>query len=319
MIKALLKKIAGRIFKAELNSLHTISALYQQAIERGNNSWQQSDNSCHGIIFSKDRAMQLHGLLTSYYAQVKNAAPLTILYTTSSARHAASYTELIMLFADMAITFIKENEFKKDLEKVVAETAVQSVFFMTDDGLFIDSFDMKEITGYNPLKIVPTLIKGLDLTYCYIQNKQQALPEFIQPDQLPIPSDMKCWEWDKSPDSSDWAYPLSLDTTFYNRAELLLLLQQIHYKGPNSLEASLHKSYQFIFKKRKGICYNKAKYVNIVCNVVNTEHANRNTGLHSVESLVEKWEAGYIINTTEFAGLSCIDAEIKPFSFIKRN
>jgi hypothetical protein len=319
MIKALLKKIAARIFKKELNGLYTISAAYQQAIEAKNSSWRQSDLSCHGIVFSKDRAMQLHALLSSYFSTVKKPAPLTILYTTSSERHEHSYKELRLLFANRAVTFYKERSFKKDVEQIVTNVNVQTIFFMTDDGLFIDSFDMDEIAGFNPLKIVPTLIKGLDLTYCYIQNKQQDLPEFIQPDQLHLSANMKCWEWGNAIPGSDWAYPLSLDTTFYNRSELVLLLQQIQYKGPNSLESSLHNNYHSVFLKRKGICYSKAKYVNIVCNVVNSEHDNRNTGLHSVESLLEKWEAGYKINIEEFAGLSCVEAETKLFSFLKRN
>jgi hypothetical protein len=144
------------------------------------------------------------------------------------------------------------------------------------------------------------------------------LPEFIKPEGLILPSLMKCWEWGKAKCSSDWAYPLSLDLTFYNKKEIQALIETVSYKGPNSLETTLHQNYASIFLQRKGVCYEKAKYVNIVCNTVNTEHKNRNTGLHGTEDLLEKWEAGYRIQYEDFFGLSCIDAEKSSFAFIKR-
>ena len=316
-IKEIFKPIAARVFKNELQSIQTIAAAYQQKIEEGEN-WKIADSTCEGIVFSKDRAMQLHGLLSSYFAYLKNPVKLYILYTTSNARHAKSYTELKSLFADKDLVFINEKLFKPDLERLLNTITTTGIFFMTDDGLFIDSFDMKEIISFNPIRVIPSLIKGLDLTYCYIRDRKQALPEFIKPEGLIMPPFMKCWEWGKAGYSSDWAYPLSLDVTFYNKKEVQALIENIIYKGPNSLETALQQNYAPIFLQRKGVCYDKAKYVNIVCNTVNTEHKNRNTGLHSTEELLEKWEAGHRIHYEDFFGQNCIDAEKSSFTFIKR-
>ena len=107
-IKEIIKTFAARAFKNELNSIKSIAAAYQQLMEAGQGNWMMTDATCEGIVFSKDRAMQLHGLLSSYFAQVKNPVKLYILYTTSHARHAESYKELERLFADKKIVFITE-------------------------------------------------------------------------------------------------------------------------------------------------------------------------------------------------------------------
>lgn len=317
-IKETLKKISAPAFKKELNSLDSIATAYQQLQEKNKPGWINPANTCAGIVFSKDRAMQLHALLASYFSYVKNPLPLYILYTFSNERHARAYEELKSIFGSKEVVFIKESAFKPNLEKLLESIDTDNLFFMTDDGLFIDSFDMNDVTAFNPVHIIPSLIKGMDLTYCYIQDRKQQLPQFITIAESHIPSYLKCWEWSKAESFSDWAYPLSLDVTFYNKKEIQTLIVNISYKGPNSLETALHDHYSPIFLQRKGVCFEKAKYVNIVCNVVNTEHNNRNTGLHSIDDLLKKWEEGYRIQYEDFFGKQCADAEQSSFNFINR-
>ncbi|MGK2861204.1 MAG: hypothetical protein ACSLE0_04685 [Chitinophagaceae bacterium] len=316
--KKIIKKIASRAFKKELNRTGFIAASYQQLAESEHKNWTIPNATYEGIVFSKDRAMQLHALISSYFANTKNPVKLNILYTTSHKGHAESYETLKNLFVHYQITFIKENSFKADLENLLGNISATGVFFMTDDGMFIDSFDLNEVIIYNPFRIIPSLIKGLDLTYCYIHDKKQKLPTFLNPEGLPLAPDMKCWDWGKAETTSDWAYPLSLDVTFYNKKEIQILIGNITYQGPNSLETALHQNYSPIFLQRKGVCYDKAKYVNIVCNTVNTEHLNRNTGLHTTEELLKKWEEGFRIRYEDFYGKNCLDVEQSSFNFIKR-
>ena len=317
-LKTLIKPIIAPAFQKELNSLQSLATAYQHMIEARQKEKSKNDSSCEAIVFSKDRAMQLYALLSSYFLYVKNPVKLHIIYTTSNDRHRQSYEELKNLFLDKPVAFIKEILFKKDLENLLNDIKTEKLFFMTDDGLFIDEFDMSEILCFDPVLNIASLIKGLDLDYCYIQDKKQSLPPFIDPPELTLPPNMKCWQWKQGEKGSDWAYPLSMDTSFYNKKEIQILIENISFKGPNSLESSLHSAYAPIFLLRRGICYEKAKYVNIVCNVVNTEHKNRNTGLHSIESLLKKWEEGYRIQFEDFFGKKCTDAEKSPFTFIKR-
>lgn len=312
-IKQLIRGIAKPVFKKEIQAVPAISAVYQEMmLENG-----RAGTGCEAIVFSKDRAMQLHALLSSYYEQVSNPVKLYVLYTTSSEPHSQSYKELIRLFSDKDIQFIGEHSFKKDLENLLDGITSAKLFFMTDDGLFIDRFDLQDVLSFNYFQVVPSVIKGTDLTYCYVQGKEYALPEFIQP-AFNLPNGMKCWEWGQAEEGSDWAYPLSLDTTFYDTREIRAMIKQAEYKGPNSLESALHELYAPVFLQRKGVCYDRSKYVNIVCNVVNTEHANRNTGKHSIESLLKKWEEGYRIKYEALYGKTCGEAEQSSFEFVPR-
>ena len=252
-IKKIIKSVVSPVFKPELNSIKSIAAAYQQMIKTSRQELNTIDLSCEGIVFSKDRALQLHALLSSYFAYVKNSVKLYVIYTTSNSRNLESYEELKQIFSNKDVVFINEKAFKSDLENLLDKINAAKLFFMTDDGLFIDSFDMREIASFNPIEVIPSLIKGLDLTYCYIQNKNQSLPEFINPEDPTLPSFMKYWEWKNAEIFSDWAYPLSLDMTFYNKKEIQLLLKEISYKGPNSLETALHQNYAPIFLQRKGV------------------------------------------------------------------
>jgi len=316
--KNILRAIGKPAFKNELLALQTTSLAYQGMIEQYEKDLVLKNPSCEGIVFSKDRAMQLHALLLSYFAYVKNPAKLQILFTTSNKHHSRAYDDLKKIFADKPVTFIREQSFKKDFEKLLQAITTTTVFFMTDDGLFIDSFDMQEVITFNPVHVLPSLIKGKDLTYCYIRNQKQALPEFINPKDITLPPFMICWKWANAQSGSDWAYPMSVDLTFYQKKEVETLVKNISYKAPNSLETALHNNYAAIFVKRTGLCYEKAKYVNVVANVVNTEHKNRHSGLHSAESLLEKWQAGYRIQYEHFYGKNCGEVEASPFSFVLR-
>ena len=74
---------------------------------------------------------------------------------------------------------------------------------MTDDGLFINNFNLANACSFDPLKNVFSLIKEKDLDYCYIQNKRQPIPEFITPQSLSLTTGILCWEWEKQPSWSD--------------------------------------------------------------------------------------------------------------------
>ncbi len=306
--KKMLRRIALPVFQQEMDSRQKLAQLYQQTIPV-----LTPQESCVAIVFSKDRALQLHALLSSYYHYIQNPAPLYVLYTTSSDRHEKAYTELIPLYAHYPVQFVRETTFKIDLENILAAISSYSLFFMTDDGIFLDKADLNDLKAFIHYGYTPSLIKGKDLTYCYVQNKQQPLPAFQTE-----ANGLLSWEWKHSPGFSDWAYPLSVDTSFYVKQEIEHMIRAVDYKGPNSLETALHQTYLPVFLLRKGICYEKAKYVNVVSNVVNNEHANRHTGFHTTEELLTAWENGNRILFEEFEGLTCGVAEVKKFSFVKR-
>ncbi|NJK98764.1 MAG: hypothetical protein HC905_31035 [Bacteroidales bacterium] len=186
VIGKLLKKVFKFIgidlyYKSEYQLLCNIKNAYESLLiqKQLKKSVYVVHPKCFAIVFSKDRAIQLHALLASYLDMVMNPVPLTILYTTTNQRHQKAYEELITLFEEKNFHFIKEKNFKSDLLNVLKATPCDKVFFMTDDAVFIDKFDLNEAVSFDPSGYIFTLNKGLDHTWCYTYNCEQELPEFI--------------------------------------------------------------------------------------------------------------------------------------------
>ena len=69
-----------------------------------------------GIIFSKDRAMQLHGLLSSYGCRCRDAdqIPVSVIYRASSPAYRQAYELLQKDFkGNLTIHWIEETDLKK--------------------------------------------------------------------------------------------------------------------------------------------------------------------------------------------------------------
>lgn len=284
-------------------------------LRTGNSLLIDNNSSCECILFSKDRAMQLHALLSSYYENAINPAPIHLLYTYSDERHKQSYDEIKESFVDKKIDFIFETNFKKQILDLIKNMNSSKFFFLNDDTIIKEKFDVKDFAKYNPLVAVSSLLKGLDQTRntTYIQE----LPQFI--DGIISDSDKKCWVWESCPNSPDWSYPLSVGGNLFSTKEMAVLLDMMYFKGPNTLEGNLNKEYSYLFKKRYGICYNKTIIGSIPCNIVSSESGCLTTGIFSVDELLEKWNNGYRIKHEDFYGKNFDDIIYAKFQFVKRD
>lgn len=269
------------------------------------------------IVFSKDRAMQLHAFILSYFDLVVNPAPITILYTTSNKEHEHSYSELKNLSKNYPVTFIRETNFKPQLITILKKIIASKIIFFCDDGVVTESFDMNDFSKFNPYISVPSLLRGLDFTYCFAFQKSQDLPVFLD-GIIPDP-DKKVWIWKDCPGSPDWSYPLSVGGHLFSRKEMLLLLEFIDFKGPNSLEGNL-QYFINIFNQRYGICYTKTQLGSTPANIVNSEVITNATSKDlSVDELLKKWNQGQRIQYENFKGKTANEIYKMKFEFTARN
>ncbi|MCK4358857.1 MAG: hypothetical protein KAW92_08965 [Candidatus Cloacimonetes bacterium] len=315
LYKKIKNKIKKNIYQKYLKN-NTL-AIYEDLLNLRISSNNIIDNKtdCEWIVFSKDRAIQLHALISSYYEKVINPAPLNILYTTSNSEHQKSYNELIEIFYEHQVSFISETNFRKQLIDLIEKMEVSKIVFFCDDGVVTETFDMNDFTKFNPLVSVPSLLRGLDLTYCFAHQREQELPEFIN-DIIPD-NDKKVWIWKNCPNSPDWAYPLAVGGHLFSRVEMLLLLKLIDFEGPNTLEGRL-QYFINIFNIRYGICYNKTQLGSIPANIVNTE-VTTNATLEdlSTDELLEKWKQGYRIKYENYYGKTEKEIYNSKFEFVK--
>jgi hypothetical protein len=276
---------------------------------------KSSKYPAEGIVFSKDRALQLHALLCSYSEKVVSPAPLHILYQTSTASHHRAYEEVMEIFSDK-FSFIKQssnNSFRDDLIKLLDSVLAPKIFFLVDDTLFIDEFNVFDFAKFDTNKIVPSLRMGLNLQKCYTVQKEQPLPELIS--YTSCDEDKIFWKWNQG--IYDWSYPLSVDGHFFSTQEITAMTKLISFTAPNTYEDQLQKFRRF-FLFRLGAGYKKSKIVNIPCNKVQKENKNICGNTHQ-DFLLEQWINGYQMNYRSIYGFPNTSAhEEIAFELIKR-
>src|SRR5205085_2716663 len=92
-----------------------------------------SDAETEGIIFSKDRACQLHALLESFFLNANPAVRLHVLFTASSPEHRRAYEEERMIFRNHPVAWVTETEFRDDLITLLGQLRAGRVMFLVDD------------------------------------------------------------------------------------------------------------------------------------------------------------------------------------------
>ena len=274
-----------------------------------------SVHPAEGIVFSKDRALQLHALLSSYLEKVVSPVPLHILYHTSTPAHQRAYEEVMEIFSDK-FSFIKQssnNSFQDNLITLLGYVLAQKIFFLVDDVLFIESFDVSDFARFDTDKIVPSLRMGLNLKKCYTIQKEQPLPELMSCSGCE--EDKIFWRWNQG--VYDWSYPLSVDGHFYSTQEIIAMTRLINFSAPNTYEDQLQKFHRF-FLIRMGVGYRTSKIVNIPCNKVQKENKNICGNTHQ-DFLLEQWLKGYQMDYRSLYGFSNTSAHQEiTFEFIKR-
>lgn len=253
------------------------------------------------VIFSKDRALQLHALLSGFVEKVTPAVPVHVLYRTSSDGHRQAYDELESLFAGHDIRFVRQTgdrSFKNHLLEILFSMTCDRLFFLVDDMVFTEPLDINDLLRFNPDRFVPSLRMGKNLSRCYVVQQGQPLPPFEKkavddPDKI-------VWQWSRG--ALDWSYPLSVDGHFFARREVAAMAALIPFSAPNSFEDRL-QVFRPLFLNRLGIGYEKSKVVNIPCNRVQNEIPNLSGNTHP-DILLEKWRQGYRLKYEDIYGLA---------------
>lgn len=248
------------------------------------------------VVFSKDRALQLYTLLDTYYLNVKNSAPVVVIYSASSDEHAQAYSELKSFYKllNVDIEFVPEvKSFRHTLLEVLANIRVLSIFFLVDDIVFIRPLDLAIVAEIDPQQAILSLRHSPQLRRSYTANANQQPPIFqssvISPDLLEF-------EWFEK--GHEWSDPWSVDGQVLSTAEVRVLTRISNFRAPNSYEAEL-KSFNDIVKGRKGICFKESKILNLPINRVQKEAENF-SGDVSPDFLLMQWNKGLMIDTSVF-------------------
>lgn len=242
---------------------------------------QEVNGTCAGIVFSKDRPLQLEALLNSYDQYVEGKSPLYVLYTVSNGEYEKAYNEIIKLYSSM--NFIKEKNFREDLVSLLKAIHTDKLFFLVDDILFIRKFDLRKLTDLNTKEFIPSLRMGRNITYSFMKKKK-----IVQPEIYTDRKNLIYWNW--SINNSYWSYPISVDGHIFSKIEIEIAIKNIKFSAPNSLEWQL-QSFNRYFSRKKGCSFENSVIVNLPWNKVQTENSN-DMGEITTQELLNLWNQG---------------------------
>lgn len=260
------------------------------------------------IIFSKNRACQLNLLLDSLLVN----SPLLfdkihILYKAED-EYILGYEILKLKFK--SINFYSENNFRRDLLKLI-DDKIEATTFMVDDAVFFNQIMVRKIDIIKCVvedNFIFSLRLGENCVYSHPANLYYKLGEHK------IDGEYVVFDYTKQ-EVGDFKYPLSTDGHIFNTKVIKNLLIDIEFNNPNTLEAYLQR-----FANAKSInnmikCFRESKLVSIPANLVNTTFNNRHGLEHfmSEKDLNDKFITGESIDlkALDFSGINGPHKEIK--------
>ncbi|MBT8573844.1 hypothetical protein G6699_09745 [Polynucleobacter paneuropaeus] len=255
-----------------------------------------------GIVFSKDRSIQLFALLETYCLHVKAPAPLKVIYDVSNSNHRQAYDHLQSHFLSLGLSFNIEfieqsDSFKNTLIQVLGTVQTRTTFFLVDDIIFTGDVDFEPLSQADPLQTIIALRLGSNIKKSYTTSRYENPPYLL-------PSSIGCniFEFKWFERGNEWSDPWSLDGNFLPTSELVTITKISSFLAPNSYEIAL-KTFNDFISGRKGACFGASKILNLPINKVQSE-INNQSGDISPEFLLDMWEAGLKIDISKFYNYS---------------
>ncbi len=267
------------------------------------------------IIFSKDRALQLQGTLSSLAAFCEDAATLRIkvLFAASDAKYTEAYKKLEDEFQGVLdVEWVNESQFKPDLLRMIDgdssgresnQPPCRFTTFLVDDNLFIRRFSMAVVhqeLDRNPKLIGFSLRLGKNTSYCYSLDCPQEFPEFKT-----VSEDVLEYKWPGC--EADFGYPLEVSSSTYRTKEIYRLLRFLPFSNPNTLEGRMARMARLYRWSRPFLqCFDASVAFCVPVNKVQSVADNRagEDDEYSSESLNELFLNGHRIDVKQLEGFS---------------
>lgn len=240
------------------------------------------NSKTHLIIFSKDRAMQLHALLESIIVNCDVFDRISILYTTSKSEYNKAYSLLFTRFSHLLkdkLHSVLESNFEKNLKYLLSIKDYGNICFMVDDDIIFN--DCVSIVRFftNPLRD----------DECF---------------SLRLGDNIKV--------KTHFSYKFATDGHFYRRKLIKAMVDEISFINPNKFEAKMQR-----FNNRIGtVNYSKSSsLIGIPVNKVsNTSSCSAGEEYSfSAKQLNDLYLLGQIIDwqNLDYSGIDNVHKEIK--------
>jgi len=222
------------------------------------------------IIFSKNRACQLHLLLESIEKNSNNIFDVIyVIHTYTTKEYFDGYSKLIQRFPN--VSFIVEDDFYTNTMDRVNDLFDYTTF-MVDDIIFYKKLEttMDSIESVFGITDKPiscfSLRLGMNCNYSHPANLNYIIGEHEKINDFNIVN--------VNQQKGDFAYPLSVDGHIFKTDFIKDCLESIgKFGNPNILESSLQ---MLLGKINSGMVFlDESVIVGVPVNIVNNTHKNR--------------------------------------------
>ena len=178
-----------------------------------------------GLVFSKDRACQLHLFLESVERNTDNLFNLKVLYHATTEEYSKAYKKLIERFP--SVVFIKQGSFKQDTLEVCKSFSEPAIAFFVDDDIIYRKLELQE----DFLDIFKHGVCSLSLrlgSNTVIQDTHTGSRAIMPQIDGVINDKFYCWSWKNiSQYHTNFGYPFSVDGNIYPREEIISLFDRV--------------------------------------------------------------------------------------------
>jgi len=186
------------------------------------------------LIWSKDRACQLHLLLEGIERHLPNLFDISVLYTESSMAFDRGYKMLRERFID--VEWIRERNFHDDTMGIIEESDLHNICLSTDDTVIYRTPPAPPI-NYVGIGEVFSYRLGLNTI---LQNPHDGTeqPPLVNPFMR---QGILSWSAMCYGPTMNYGYPFGLDMHAYNREQFLSLITLFDWNNTSELEGNLFR------------------------------------------------------------------------------
>ena len=277
------------------------------------------DPAVHLVVFSKDRPLQLHGMLTSVFRHWRGDLTVDVLYRVDPASERA-YSEVAREFAGRAL-FWAEEVFAPDLENILEcdGAGYPYVCFGCDDVVYTGPVEVAAIDRAfrdepHLLGISLRLGKNIDTD---MFGRPMPQPAFAQP--APPAFEEYAWanaaglraQWRPAEATGDWGYPWEVLGTVYPtdyvRATVAALVRGGQVQNPSTLEDAgwrrwaEHAGSRYLLQS-----FGRSRLVVPTVNVVQSVFGNGIVGPGGMDPafLLDCWNRGLRLDVDRYRGMA---------------
>lgn len=239
------------------------------------------------VVFSKNRPLQLHGYLASFYAQCMDNASVTVIAKSVPEWFSAAYLEVAGEFPQ--VHWRQERVFSDDLLATI-DPEIPYTMFGCDDVVFTRTFQSD------------------DLPWDGVIGQSLRLGAHIRLDMFgnPMKHPTVLYSvWNVDENEVDWAYPWEVLGTIYPTDFALRMVQRINASSPSQLEARGALCWREETPHRRMAAWSASRLVVPTVNLVQDEYPNGIAGAIPLEPgfLLECWNHGLRMDVERYKGM----------------